>query len=117
MDDTDIPKASVQRIVKSAVAILFGTNPAAPRWNTAGKGYKNRVSSRWWFIRVTFNFLVIINYINRKSANDIAICEGKKVVGAEHIFKALEELEFHQNFGDKLKLAFETVPKSAYEGK
>eukprot|EP01116_Phalansterium_solitarium_P012388 TRINITY_DN28618_c0_g1_i1.p1 TRINITY_DN28618_c0_g1~~TRINITY_DN28618_c0_g1_i1.p1 ORF type:complete len:155 (-),score=38.29 TRINITY_DN28618_c0_g1_i1:176-640(-) len=95
-DELEVPKAVVSRLIKSAIPDTFVAVQAEAKQalTTAAK--------------------IFILYATA-CANDICKAENKSTIMPEHVFKAMEELEF--DFGDKLKEALEAHRKDQTQKK
>lgn len=82
-EDLSLPKATVQKIINEVLA----TNPSLKDGNGTMSFAKD---TRDLLIDASVEFINLIS----SEANEIAEKEAKKTIGADHIFKALEELGF-----------------------
>ena len=93
-DDLSLPKATVQKIINEVLA----SNPALKDGNGTMSFAKD---TRDLLIDASVEFINLIS----SEANDIAEKEAKKTIGADHIFKALDELGFGEYNGELEKVA------------
>eukprot|EP00833_Pecoramyces_ruminatium_P006180 jgi/Orpsp1_1/1180212/evm.model.c7180000072528.1 len=86
IDEFELPKACVMRVIKAALP-------------------DNALINKEAKIVMTKSATVFINYLTA-TANDVTKSTNKKILSANDIFSALETLEFDE-FSDKLRDALE----------
>ncbi|KAF2209592.1 hypothetical protein CERZMDRAFT_86909 [Cercospora zeae-maydis SCOH1-5] len=82
-DDLSLPKATVQKIINE----VLSTNPSL---NDGSGTMSFAKETRDVLIECCVEFITMLS----SEANEIAEKDAKKTIAGEHIFKALEELDF-----------------------